>query len=325
MRKTPLLGFARSPIIGGGHLALRFAGRIRRRVRHFHFAVRQADGFHRHIVSSATAGGVIGGNNDILELVLHVLDGLVAGRATQRHLDLGERLPVGRMQHDFGRVVTHLRLQYKCLVLTLRDGQAAPPAATRGDRLRHAVTEGEDLDLLLKACNAAVTVDTLHLTKDIGWHVLSPDDWRLRVHKKRTLMTASPHLNIPPSRQCAMHHLPVAVRRSQLAEACHAFRTIQVAHALRMAERDVLGVKIPAEGRFILCERSQRICDLYCSSYAVQLGYIPRVPPFFGQNTCKVANAVTTTLRSVLMGSASVDLSPLAGSTVRGRETWWPL
>ena len=69
-----------------------------------------------------------------------------------------------------------------------------------------------------------------------------------------------------------------------------------------MAKRDVLGVKIPAESRFILCEKSQRICDLYYSSYAVQLGYIPRVPPIFGQNTCKVATAVTTTLRSVLMG-----------------------
>jgi len=52
-----------------------------------------------------------------------------------------------------------------------------------------------------------------------------------------------------------------------------------------MAERDVLGVKIPAESRFILCERSQIICNLYYSLYAVQLGYIPRVPPFFGQNT----------------------------------------
>src|SRR6185503_2684866 len=96
-------------------------------------------------------------------------------------------------------------------------------------------------------------------------------------------------------------------------------------HTLRMAERDVLGVKIPAEGRVLLCEQSQIICDLSCSSYAVQRGYVPRAPPFFGQHTCKVAHAVMTTLRSVLMGSASVDLSPRAGSAVRGRETLRPL
>jgi len=195
--QTPLLGFARSPIIGGRHLALRFAGRIRRRVRHFHFAVRQTNGFHRQIVSTASASGVIGGNHDILQFVLHVLDGLVAGRATQRELDFGEMLPVGGMQHDFGGVVTHLRVQYKFVVVTLRDSQAAPPAATRGNRLRHAMTEGDDLDLLLKAGDGAVTVDPLHLTKDVSWHVLSPDDGRFRVDKSGHPWWRRPRMSPP--------------------------------------------------------------------------------------------------------------------------------
>jgi hypothetical protein len=196
--KTPLLRFTRSPVIGGGHLALRFAGRIRSRVRHFHLPVRQADGFHRQIVSTAIAGWVIGGNNNILQLVLHVLDGLISGRATKCYLDFGDMLSVGRMQHDFGRVRTHLRLQHKFVMLTLRYCQAAPTAATRRDRLRHAVTEGYDLDLLLKAGDIAVTVDTLNLTKHVGWHVLAPVDVQLQFDKKglrslRQLLSVTQH------------------------------------------------------------------------------------------------------------------------------------
>jgi hypothetical protein len=57
---------------------------------------------------------------------------------------------------------------------------------------------------------------------------------------------------------------------------------------------------IPAAGRPVVCDRSQRMCDLSCSPLTVQLGHAPRFTPVLGRKVCAVADAVIEAYESVL-------------------------